>query len=110
MRGPFKRGHKMVRRAVLVGELVGSGKFVNQNTLVANQPRKDRLRQSSVTLFRKNRIRRNSVTPFRKNKLRRSSVGLFRKILVKGSHKNKSRENSVSVMAFVWSVPHHSAI
>jgi len=67
MRGPFKRGHKMVRRSVLVGELVGSGKFVNQNTLVANQPRKDRLR-------------RNSVTPFRKNKLRRSSVGLFRKI------------------------------
>jgi len=56
MREFFKRGREMVRRAVVVGELVGSGKFVNQNTLVANQPRKDRLRRSSVTLFRKIRL------------------------------------------------------
>jgi len=76
MREFFKRGREMVRRAVVVGELVGSGKFVNQNTLVANQPRKDRLRRSSVTLFRKIRLRW---------------------ILVKGFHKNKSRKKTLSV-------------
>ena len=83
----------MVSKSLLVGELVGSGEFVNQNTLVDNQPRKDRLRRSFVTLFRKNKIRRNSVGLFRK-------IGL-RRILVKWPNKNKSRENSVSIMAFV---------
>jgi len=39
------------KKSVLEGELVGSGKFVNQNTLVANHPRKNKLRRSYVTLF-----------------------------------------------------------